>query len=325
MAVKNRIGVVGSGPISCAMIDAINESSNGEVMGIWGRRSHFVKELAKKKGVSKVYGSLNEVFEDDELDTVYIATPNAAHYEQAMAAIEHGKNVIVEKTAFMTADQANRVFDAAEKQNVFVFEAVRSIHEPNFQNLKNAIKKLGKIHGATLKYQNYSKQYSALLKGEKAPRFDENHGGGTLRTIGIYPIYAAIQLFGAPFKSFYFKQLIVKNIDLGGTCIFEYKDYKVTMLISKINLTNDSISEIYGENGTLRFHSLYDIRTISYRSISNDIEVMISEPIGDNSLLYEITEFSEWILMKNETAYREQKSITLKAISIIEQALNGGT
>ncbi|MGZ9814867.1 Gfo/Idh/MocA family protein [Peribacillus simplex] len=325
MAIKNRIGVVGSGPISRAMIDAINESSNGEVIGIWGRRFHFAKELAKEKGVSKVYGSLNEVFEDDELDTVYIATPNASHYEPAMAAIEHGKNVIVEKTAFMTVDQANRVFHAAEKQNVFVFEAIRSIYEPNFQILKNTIKKLGKIHGATIKYQNYSKQYSALLKGGKAPLFDENHGGGTLRTIGIYPIYVAIQLFGVPVKSFYFKQLIEKNIDLGGTCIFEYKDYKITMLISKINLTNDSISEIYGENGTLRFHSLYDIRTISYRSIINDIEETISEPIFDNSLLYEITEFSEYILRKNRTAYREQKNITLKAISIIEQALNGGT
>lgn len=97
------------------------------------------------------------------------------------------------------------------------------------------------------------------------------------------------------------------------------------MLISKINLTNDSISEIYGENGTLRFHSLYDIRTISYRSISNDMEETISEPISDNSLLYEITEFSEWIMIKDVTAYRKQKNITLKAISIIEQALNGGT
>ncbi|MGG0847276.1 Gfo/Idh/MocA family protein [Peribacillus simplex] len=325
MAIKNRIGVVGSGPISCAMIDAINESSNGEVIGIWGRRFHFAKELAKEKGVSKVYGSLNEVFEDEDLDTVYIATPNASHYEQAMAAIEHGKNVIVEKTAFMTTDQANRVFDAADKQNVFVFEAVRSIYEPNFHSLKNAIKKLGKIHGATLKYQNYSKQYLALLKGEKAPLFDKNHGGGTLRTIGIYPIYAAIQLFGVPVNSFYFKQIIVKNIDLGGTLIFEYKDYKITMLISKINFTNDSISEIYGENGTLRFHSLYDIRKISYHSISNNIRETISKPISDNSLLYEITEFSEHILMKNKTAYRERKNITLQAISIIEQALNGGT
>ncbi|MGE6377860.1 Gfo/Idh/MocA family protein [Peribacillus muralis] len=325
MAIKNRIAVVGSGPISCAMMDAINESSNGKVMGIWGRRFHFAKELAKEKGIAKVYGSLNEVFEDDELDTVYIATPNAFHYDHALAAIGHGKNVIVEKTAFMTVDQANRVFDAAEKQNVFVFEAVRSIYEPNFHILKNAIKKLGKIHGATLKYQNYSKQYPALIKGEKAPLFDENHGGGTLRTIGIYPVYAAIQLFGVPVKSYYFKQQIVKNIDLGGTCIFEYEDFKITMLISKINLTNDSISEIYGENGTLRFHSLYDIRTISFRSIINDMEETISEPISDNSLLYEINQLSEFILMKNVTAYMKQKNITLQAISIIEEALNGGT
>ncbi|KWW20410.1 hypothetical protein AS888_18775 [Peribacillus simplex] len=325
MAVKNRIGVVGSGSISCAMIDAINESSNGELTGIWGRRVHFAKELAKGKGIAKVYGSLNEVFEDDELDTVYIATPNACHYDHALAAIGHGKNVIVEKTAFMTTDQANRVFDAAEKQNVFVFEAVRTIYEPNFQIVKNAIEKLGKIHGATLKYQNYSKQYSALLKGERAPLFDENHGGGTLRTIGIYPIYAAIQLFGVPVKSYYFKQPIVKNIDLGGTCIFEYEDFKITMLISKINLTNDTISEIYGENGTLRFHSLYDIRTISYRSITNDMEETISEPISDNSLLYEMNQFSEFILMKNVAAYMEKKKMTLQAISIIEQALNGGT
>lgn len=49
MAVKNRIGVVGSGPISCAMIDAINESSNGEVMGIWGEDPILSRSLQRKR------------------------------------------------------------------------------------------------------------------------------------------------------------------------------------------------------------------------------------------------------------------------------------
>ncbi|CAH0229860.1 scyllo-inositol 2-dehydrogenase (NADP(+)) [Peribacillus sp. Bi96] len=325
MTMKNRIAIIGTGRISCAMIDAINESSNGEVIGIWGRRYHCTKKLAKDKGVSKAYRSLGDAYEDEELDTVYIATPNAYHYEHAMKAIEHGKNVIVEKTAFMTVEQANRVFHAADKQNVFVFEAIQSIYEPNFRILESVIKKAGKIHGATLKYQNYTKQYLALLNGEKAPLFDENHGGGTLRTIGIYPIYAALQLFGVPVNSYYFKQMNVEKMDLGGTLIFEYKEFNLTMLISKIHLTCDSISEIYGEEGTVRLHSLYKIRKISFHNLKNNTEETLSIPIKENSLIYEITELSEWILTKNKTAYREQKNLTLKAIAIIEKALNGGT
>lgn len=322
MSRKNHIGILGTASISRQMIDSICKSKNGTVIGIWGRTKKIAEEIATEKEIPKVYQTLNEVFADEEIDTVYIATPNSRHFDHAMGAIAHKKNVIVEKTAFMTTDQAIQVFAAAEKQDVFVFEAIRSIYEPNFKVLAKAVKRLGKIHGGTLKYQNYSKQYLTFLNDGRAPLFDENHGGGTLRTIGIYPIYMALQLFGNPINSYYFKQST--ETDLGGTLIFDYEDFKITMLISKINLTNDSISEVYGEKGTVQFHSLYNIRTIRLRNLKDNDEEIISVPISNSSLIYEFDTFSEWILTKNEAAYRKQKVNTLKAISIIEQALNGG-
>ncbi|WP_249599346.1 hypothetical protein, partial [Peribacillus frigoritolerans] len=72
-----------------------------------------------------------------------------------------------------------------------------------------------------------------------------------------------------------------------------------------------------GVSGTMCPLSLPGLYSMRNRSIINDMEETISEPISDNSLLYEITEFSEWIMMKDVTAYRKQKNITLKARSSI--------
>ena len=56
-------------------------------------------------------------------DAIYIATPNALHYETCKLCLEHGKHVLCEKPFTINAEQAKELYALAEKKQLFIMEA----------------------------------------------------------------------------------------------------------------------------------------------------------------------------------------------------------
>jgi predicted dehydrogenase len=93
--------------------------------------------------LQKVYPGLRtcnrptDMINDPEIDAVVIATPVSSHFELALAALQAGKHVLVEKPFASTSDQARRLVDEAAARKLvllvdhtFVYtEAVRKIRE----------------------------------------------------------------------------------------------------------------------------------------------------------------------------------------------------
>lgn len=81
--------------------------------------------------------SAKELIEDPQVDAVAVATPVDTHFPLAMAALEAGKHLLVEKPIASTADQARRLVDEADRRGLtllvdhtFVYTgAVRKMHE----------------------------------------------------------------------------------------------------------------------------------------------------------------------------------------------------
>jgi len=88
--------------------------------------------LTKINGPStaKTYGSYHELVADPDVDIVYVATPHSHHFQNAMLALEAGKNVLCEKALTVTAAQARKLVDKAREKNVFFMEAVWTRYFP---------------------------------------------------------------------------------------------------------------------------------------------------------------------------------------------------
>ena len=71
-----------------------------------------------------LYGSYQAVYDDKDVDCVYIGTPHSFHKENCLDAIKAGKNVLCEKPFAMNADEAEEVFAAAKEKGVFIMEAM---------------------------------------------------------------------------------------------------------------------------------------------------------------------------------------------------------
>ncbi|KAL2264133.1 hypothetical protein VTK26DRAFT_1654 [Humicola hyalothermophila] len=84
----------------------------------------------KAPSSAKAYGAYHELVADPDVDIVYVATPHSHHFQNAMLALEAGKNVLCEKALTVTASQARKLVETARAKNVFFMEAVWTRYFP---------------------------------------------------------------------------------------------------------------------------------------------------------------------------------------------------
>ena len=89
--------VLGTGVIANEMAQALIKKGKS-IYSVANRTHQKAVEFAKKYNIDKVYEDMNDVFEDPEVDVIYITTPHNTHYEFMIKAINSGKHILVEKS-----------------------------------------------------------------------------------------------------------------------------------------------------------------------------------------------------------------------------------
>lgn len=93
------------------------------VAKIWGSGNGAGKgSVAKAPPRPKVYADYRGVYEDPNVDIVYIGTPHSLHRENCLDAISAGKHVLCEKPITINEREAREVVEAAREQGVFLME-----------------------------------------------------------------------------------------------------------------------------------------------------------------------------------------------------------
>jgi predicted dehydrogenase len=93
------------------------------------RAGDFIKRIDGPSSAA-LYGSYAELVADPNVDIIYVATPHSHHFQNAMLAIQAGKNVLCEKALTVTASQTKKLVEAAKAKNVFFMEAVWTRYFP---------------------------------------------------------------------------------------------------------------------------------------------------------------------------------------------------
>jgi len=132
-----NVGVIGYGYWGPNLVRnfAANEETNVTVVA--DRDQQRLAKVQAFYPAVRVTTSADELINDKDVDAVVIATPVDAHFPLAMAALQAGKHVFVEKPIASTADQARQLIDEAAKRGLvlavdhtFVYTAaVRKMHE----------------------------------------------------------------------------------------------------------------------------------------------------------------------------------------------------
>lgn len=299
---KLGLGTIGTSWITDSFIEAALETELYDLNCVYSRRAENAQEFASKYGEIPIETDLDKFVNNDNLNVVYIASPNSLHYEQALLALNAEKHVVVEKPATTNADQWEEMLRVAKENNVFVFEAARHMHIPNFKKITNIVADLGDIQGATFAYAKYSSRYDDVLAGNEPNIFSLKFAGGVLMDLGVYPIYTTVALFGKPQNVHYFPRKIKTGVDGSGTIILEYDAFDVTLLISKITTSMIGM-EIYGEDETL----LVDHATDMNQATRLDAKTLKEEEVSldrqnENTMYYEAEKFAQMITTKDQAS-----------------------
>ncbi|TFK55834.1 NAD(P)-binding protein [Heliocybe sulcata] len=178
----------------------------------------------------KLYGNVEEVLNDAEIELVVVTTPNETHYDLTRRALEAGKHVLVDKPVTATAQQARELAALAKSKDVVLAAYQNRRFEGDWFALKRLLS-LPSSHpqsiGNVWEYESRScrhDRYRTFLKGtwkdHAAP------GAGLVYDLGSHLIDQALVLFGRPNRLTAFIQNVRgigdPNVDDCFTLYFHY-------------------------------------------------------------------------------------------------------
>lgn len=187
-----RIGVIGAGAISRSACPSINSHADAKVIAAWDPHAGRLAELCKLFDIPHQAESAENLFARDDVDAVYIATPNKFHAPLAIQAIQAGKHVISEKPFAMNLGEARQVVAAAEKAGVVLTVGMNQRFVRNNQLLRSLVDQgvLGEVYHA----KSYWFRRSGIPRLQTWFGAKELAGGGCLLDIGVHLLDLALYL-----------------------------------------------------------------------------------------------------------------------------------
>jgi 1,5-anhydro-D-fructose reductase (1,5-anhydro-D-mannitol-forming) len=110
--------MIGTGRVNQQMAKGIDNADDAQLHGVLSRDFEKASLFAKDNSAEKTYRSLDELLGDDEIDIVYVASPNSLHREQVVAAAIAGKHVLCEKPMSNDVESALDMIRACDENDV---------------------------------------------------------------------------------------------------------------------------------------------------------------------------------------------------------------
>ena len=177
-----RIGVLSTARITdAALLDAAESVPGVSVDAVAARDGERAAAYAREHGISRSYGSYDDLLADPEIDAIYNPLPNSLHAPWTLSAIAAGKHVLCEKPFALNAAEATRVADAAEESGLVVMEAMHYRYHPLTDRLAEEVASIGPV-------RNIQCWTSWAVANPADIRWDYALGGGALMDGGCYAL-----------------------------------------------------------------------------------------------------------------------------------------
>jgi dTDP-3,4-didehydro-2,6-dideoxy-alpha-D-glucose 3-reductase len=199
------------------ILPAIDKISSVNLVGAYSRNSKTLLKQSQKYDCH-AYSNFKELLEDNNVDAVYLTSPNAMHYDQIKQSLLHGKHVIVEKSALTSLAQTQEIIQLAKKKNLIVFEAFMYLFHSQFRELKKILD--NKMYGKILSLEA---NFGFPHLDDKNIRYSKNLDGGALNDAGAYTVSAVLNLMGFDSKLIFSILNTEKNyeVDTSGIALFQ--------------------------------------------------------------------------------------------------------
>ena len=313
-----KVSVVGSGKIVKEVLPLITRPGMRYTVTSIFAHSNIdnARALAGEFGIPEVYTDYDRLLQDADADFIYIANINTAHNDFALKALEHGRNVIVEKPLCINYSDAARLINLAREKHLYFFEAVSLLYNPLFSQIAEALPEIGEISMVTSNYSQLSSRYAMYCNHVVAPAFDPELAGGALMDLNVYNINFAIGLFGGPLSATYFMRRGYNSVDLSGVAVLQYPGFPVVCCAAK-DSDAPSGAIIQGDKGYIEVKSPVSVLTRAEVYVGGKLTATLEVPDGSHRLEHEFRSFREIYLNGDYEAMEAKCRISLDVMYVM--------
>ncbi len=309
-----RFGIIGTNFISDRFLASL-PFTDATVTAVLSRKRETGKAFAKKHGIPFVYTDLSDFLASDAFDAVYVASPNALHKEQSIAALRAGKHVLCEKPIAPSLREYEQMRAVANERGLILLEAMRPIFDRGWQAVRDSLKAVGRIRTVHLDFCQYSSRYDAFLSGRVENAFNPSLSNAALLDIGVYPIAVAVMLFGTPSAVKSHSLFLENGFEGGGSALLSYNGFAVSITYSKV-CDSASASVILGEEGSISVDKVSEPLAITLKRRGEEATPLLWElsEAPDNMFL----EIAAFCRMVKEGDSVETDAISRATLSVMD-------
>jgi predicted dehydrogenase len=308
---KLKWGIVGLGKIAKKFIDDLGLVDDVEIVAVASRDLNKAHAIAKEYNIASSYGSYEELFSDDEVDIVYVATPHHLHMEISIQAMNAGKHVLCEKPLAVNHHQVSKMIQASHRNHVFLMEAFWSRFNPCLINIFELIKqgKLGEVNYVNADFCFYRDD------GPESRLFNMNLGGGSLLDVGVYPVFLAYSIFGMPIEILSTARLHETGADKQMSAILKFEN-GLASLSSGFTSKSEMVAKVCGTKASIYISEPWHAAK-EFKIVCVEHEEIIRMPTQGNGLVYEIEECKSCINNKQieSKLWSHQDSLNMSSIT----------
>lgn len=251
---KLRWGILGCGKIASKFAEDMRISKTGIIVACAARDAERAGSFAAQYDIPLHFGDYNALAKCQEVDVVYIATTHNFHEEHAIICMQHGKHVLCEKPLAVNLAQTISMQEMAQRNRVFLMEALWTAFLPAIVKLKEDIRS-----GIIGEIRHIRADFGFKVPYDPASRlFNPALAGGSLLDIGIYPLFMATWLCGMPDKILAIASKAPSGVDNECSVLLRYPDNCSAFLYATVTCHTDTTCEIFGTQGKItipsRFH-----------------------------------------------------------------------
>ncbi len=217
---KYNVGIIGYGWAAGAHIGAINATTHAQVTAVYSTRKLDDVEVSNRHGGPiKTYTDFDE-FLNAGFDVVDICSMPSLHAEQAIAAANAGKHIILEKPMAMNIADCRAIVAAAEKNGVKGCVCFECRYSGQFLATKSILDQglLGDLHYAEVDYYHGIGPWYGQFRWNVG----KENGGSALLTAGCHALDALLLVMGNDVES------VTSLSTKSGSDIFQPYEYDTT-------------------------------------------------------------------------------------------------
>jgi predicted dehydrogenase len=189
-----RVALLGTGWIMDFHARAVLAHPGAELVAAANWRRPSLDRLAERHGIARTTTDWRALAADPGVDAAVVGTPNALHAPQAIAFLEAGKHVLVEKPMAASLAEADAMVAAARRSGAFLMVAHCWRFHPDVRALRARVE-AGEL-GEIVKTRSYGGHAGWGPSGWFTDPVLA--GGGALVDMGVHAIDTARYLLGDP-------------------------------------------------------------------------------------------------------------------------------